>query len=418
MDFGKLMERAKMILTSPKTEWDAIEKEQTTLKELYMGYILLLAAIGPVAGFLKMSVIGIHVPLMGTYRPGFGASLGSMVFHYALTLAGVYLMALIVNMLAPSFGGKKDDMQALKTVAYAYTAAWVAGFAQFVPWVGMLILLAGSVYSVYLLYLGLPVTMKCPPEKSMGFTLVSIIAAIILSFAISAVVRGITGGAGMMGGMSSSHMNLQEKGGFDKGSPGAKIEDWTKKMEAATKDMEKAQKSGDSAAQSEAMSKLMASAMGSDGKIETLAPERITTFLPDSLAGRPKSDVSAERTGAMGFQISTAQAFYKDAGGNSLKAEITDMGLAKGVMALAGWVGVEKESVTENGYEKTYKKGKEMVHEQWNTRTGSGEYSMILGNRFSVKISGKATDIDTLKKAANSMNLAGLAALKDEGVSK
>jgi hypothetical protein len=318
-------------------------------------------------------------------------------------------------MLAPSFGGKKDDMQALKTVAYAYTAAWVAGFAQLVPWMGILILLAGSVYSVYLLYLGLPVTMKCPPEKSMGFTVVSIIAAVILSFAISAVVRGITGGVGMMGGMSSSQMG---KGEFDKGSPGGKIEDWTKKMEAATKDLEKAQKSGDSDAQSEAMSKLMASAMGGDGKIETLAPERIKTFLPESLAGRTRSAVSAERSGAMGFQISTAQASYKDSDGNILKAEITDMGLAKGVMALAGWAGVEKESVTESGFEKTYKKGKEMVHEQWDSRARSGEYSTILGNRFSVKISGKAADIDTLKKAANSMNLAGLAALKDEGVTK
>jgi hypothetical protein len=415
MDFGKLMERVKMILTSPKAEWEVIEREQTSLKELYMSYILLLAAIGPVAGFLKMGVIGVHVPFMGTYRPGIGASLGSMIFQYALTLAGVYLLALVVNMLAPSFGGKKDDMQALKTVAYAYTAAWVAGFAQLVPWMGMLILLAGSVYSVYLLYLGLPVTMKCPPEKSMGFTVVSIIAAVILSFTISAVVGGITGGVGMMGGLTPSQMG---KGGFDKDSPGGKLEDWTKKMEAATKDLEKAQKSGDSAPQSEAMSKLMASAMGGDGKIETLAPERIKTFLPDTLAGRSRSAVSAERSGAMGFQISTAQASYKDSDGNILKAEITDMGLAKGVMALAGWAGVEKESINENGFEKTYKKGKEMVHEQWDNRARSGEYSTILGNRFSVKISGKAADIDTLKKAANSMNLAGLAALKDEDVTK
>ena len=418
MDFGKLSERVKMMCTSPKTEWPVVEKEQTTLQELYMGYILLLAAIGPVAGFLKMSVFGIHVPLMGTYRPTLGAGIGGMVLGYVMTLAGVYLMALIVNMLAPSFGGKKDDMQALKTVAYAYAAAWVAGIGQLVPWVGWLIVLAGSVYSVYLLYLGLPVTMKCPPEKAAGYTAVSIIVAIILSFVISAVVGGITGGAGMMGGRSSSQMNLQGKGGFDKDSPGGKLDDWTKKMEAASKDMEKAQKSGDSAAQSEAMGKMMASAMGSNGKIETLAPERIKTFLPDTLAGRQRSDLSAERSGAAGLQISTARASYTDSDGNTLDAEITDMGLAKGVIALASWAGVEKENVTENGFEKTYKKGKEMVHEQWDTRTGTGEYSIIIANRFSVKISGKAADIDTLKKVANSMNLAGLAALKDEGVTK
>jgi hypothetical protein len=411
------MARAQAILTNPKSEWPVIEAEQTTTKELYLRYILLLAAIAPVAGFLKMSVFGIGVPMMGTYRLGFGASIGNMLFSYVLTLVGVYIMAFVVNMLAPSFGGRKDDMQALKTVAYSYTAAWLAGVGQILPWVGMLILLAGSLYSIYLLSLGLPVTMKCPQERAMGYTAVTIVIAVIVSFAISAVVAGIIGGRGMMGSPSSS-MHFPAEGGFDKDSPGGKLEEWTKKMESAGKDVEEAQKSGDSAAQSEAMAKLMAAAMGSDGKVETLAPERIKAFLPDNLAGRPRSAVSAERTGAMGFQTSMAEASYGDDSGNTLQVEIIDMGLAKGVMALAGWIGVEQERVTENGYEKTYKNGGKYVHEQWNRQTSSGEYSTILGERFSVKVSGGAAGIEVLRDAANSLDLAGLAALKDEGVTK
>jgi hypothetical protein len=417
MDFGRVMARAQAILTNPKSEWPVIEAEQTTTKELYLRYILLLAAITPVVGFLKMSVFGIGVPMMGTYRLGFGASIGNMLFSYLLTLAGVYIMALVVNVLAPSFGGRKDDMQALKTVAYSYTAAWLAGVGQILPWVGMLILLAGSLYSIYLLSLGLPVTMKCPQERALGYTAVTIVIAVIVSFTISAVVAGIIGGRGMMGSPSSS-MHFPAEGGFDKDSPGGKLEEWTKKMESAGKEVEEAQKSGDSAAQSEAMAKLMAAAMGSDGKVETLAPERIRAFLPDSLAGRPRSAVSAERTGAMGFQTSTAEASYGDGSGNTLKVEIIDMGLAKGVMALAGWLGVEQERVTEDGYEKSYKDGGKYVHEQWNRQTSSGEYSTILAERFSVKVSGGAAGIEVLRDAANSIDLAGLAALKDEGVAK
>lgn len=419
MDFAKLIARVQAILTRPKTEWPAIEAEQTSTKELYAGYILLLAAIGPLAGFLKMSIFGINVPVMGTYRVGIGASLGNMLLSYVLSLAGVYLMALIVNLLAPTFGGRKDEVQALKTVAYAYTAAWIAGAGQLLPWVGMLILLAGSVYSIYLLYLGLPVTMQCPPDKAKGYTAVSIVVAVILSVIITAVVGGITGGMGMMSGMSSSRMgSTSGEGGFDKDSPGGKIEAWTKKMEEASKGMEEAQKSGDSDKQKEAMEKMMARAMGSDGKIETLAPERIKAFLPDTLAGGSRSAVSAERTAAMGLQISTAQASYKNNTGNGIDVEITDMGLAKGMMALAGWVGIEQESVTESGFEKTYKKGKVLVHELWNNRTSTGEYSTILVDRFSVKVSGEAADIDALKEVARGIDLAGLAALKDEGVTK
>ncbi len=91
---------------------------------------MLLAAIGPVCGFIKMTLFGINVPLLGTYRVGFGAGLGNMLFSYVMALLGVYLVAMIINLLAPSFGGIKDDLQAQKTVAYAYTAAWLAGVAK------------------------------------------------------------------------------------------------------------------------------------------------------------------------------------------------------------------------------------------------------------------------------------------------
>ncbi len=417
MDFSKLMERVKLILTTPKTEWITIENEQTSTKELYIGYILILAAIAPIAGFLRMSIFGIKIPFMGTYRLGFGASLGNMVLNYVFTLAAVYIMALIIDMLAPSFGGSKNQIQALKTVAYAYTASWVAGIAQLIPWIGIPLLLIGSLYSIYLLYLGLPVIMKCPAEKSLGYTAVSIIIAIIISFVVSSIVGSITG-VRMRGAMLGSHSSMQDSGSFDKNSLGGKLENWSKQLESASNEMEKAQKSGDVEAQRKAAGKLMASAMGSNGTVETLAPDRIKAFLPEKLDGRTRSDVSAERSGAMGFQISTAQASYNDPNGSNLEMEITDMGLARGVMALAGWAGVEKDSSTADGFEKIHRQGSQMVHEQWNNKSSSGEYTVIVANRFSVKASGKAADIGTLKNAVQGINLAGLEALKDEGVKK
>ncbi len=418
MDISKIVARVQAILLTPKSEWSAIAGEQTTIKDLYLGYIMVLAAIGPVCGFIKMTVFGINIPLLGTYRVGFGAGLGNMLFSYIMALVGVYLVALLINLLAPSFGGSKDDLQALKTVTYAYTAAWVAGVGQLLPWIGMVILLAGSLYSIYLLYLGLPIMMQCPAEKAKGYTAVAIVAAIIVGFAISAVVGGITGVSGMIGGRSTTQMDKQTDSGFDKNSLGGKVDDWAKKMESASKDMEKAQKSGDAQQQNQAMGKMMATALGNNGQIETLAPEQIKSFLPQKLDGKARSAVSAERTGAMGMQISTAEASYKDQSGNGLRVEITDMGLAKGVMALAGWIGIEKESISETGFEKTYRKGKTFVHEQWDKQASSGEYAIIVGDRFTVKVSGNSKDISALKDAAGNINLDALAALKDEGVKK
>ncbi len=418
MDISKAITRVQAILTAPKSEWPVVAGEQTTIKDLYLGYIMMLAAIGPVFGFINMTVFGINVPLLGTYRMSFGAGLGNMLFSYVMALVGVYLVALVINQLAPYFGGSKNDLQALKTAAYAYTAAWVAEVGQIVPWVGFVLLFVGSLFSIYLLYLGLPYMMQCPPEKAKGYTAIVIVVAIILNLAISAIVGGITGVSAMIEGRSTSQTTNQSKGGFDQNSLGRNVEDWTKKMESASKDVEKAQKSGDAQKQNEAIGKMMATALGNNSQIETLAPERIKAFLPQKLDGKARSSLSAERTGAMGMQISTAEAAYEDQNGKGLKVEITDMGLAKGLMALAGWIGVEKESITETGFEKTYRKGKVFIHEQWDKKASAGEYSIIVGDRFSVKVSGNSKDISALKDAAASIDLDGLAALKDEGVKK
>src|SRR5699024_1357435 len=132
---------------------------------LYTGYIMPLAAIPAVFGFIKGSLIGYSL-FGATVTTSIGAGLTSMVLGYVLGLVMLYVVAMIVNALAPTFGGEKNQVQALKAVGYAWTAAWVAGIAVILPWLGGLIALAGGIYSIYLLYLGLPHTMKCPPERA------------------------------------------------------------------------------------------------------------------------------------------------------------------------------------------------------------------------------------------------------------
>ena len=151
MDFAKTTERVKAILTNPRAEWPVIAAEPASIGSLYTGYIAILAALPAIAGFIKGSLIGYSM-LGITARQPIAAGIGTMLLTYLLALAVVYVMALIINALAPSFGGRQDSVQALKTIAYAWTAAWVAGIAVIVPWLGTLIALAGAIYAIYLLY--------------------------------------------------------------------------------------------------------------------------------------------------------------------------------------------------------------------------------------------------------------------------
>ena len=181
-----LVARVKGILLSPRSEWALIESEPATVGALYTGYIIPLAIIPCVAGFIGLSVFG--YTLMGTtIKLSVASGLQAAIVRYVLALAGTYVLALIIDALAPSFGGTKNPLAALKVAAYSSTASWVAGVFAILPVLAALGILA--LYSLYLLYLGLPALMKSPADKSLGYTIVVIVVAIVI-FAIASVIAG------------------------------------------------------------------------------------------------------------------------------------------------------------------------------------------------------------------------------------
>uniref|UniRef100_A0A832G879 YIP1 family protein n=1 Tax=Ignavibacterium album TaxID=591197 RepID=A0A832G879_9BACT len=194
-----LFERAKNILISPKTEWEVIKNEQSTVADLFTKYALILALIPAVAGFIGQSFIGISLGPFGSFKVPIVNGLIYAVLYYVLSLAGIYLVAFIVDALAPSFGATKDMVSSLKVVVYSYTAVWVAGIFQIIPVLAILGIL--GLYSLYLLYLGLNIVKGSPSDKVVGYTVVVIIITIVIYFIIGAVVGAIALGGIMMSGM-------------------------------------------------------------------------------------------------------------------------------------------------------------------------------------------------------------------------
>ena len=182
-----IVERIKGILLKPKQEWQTISGETTTIPELYNAYIIILAAIGPVASIIGMSIVGISLPFIGSFRIPITTSIASAVVHYILTLVGVYILALIIDALAPTFSGEKNINQAFKVATYSYTPGWLVGIFTIIPALSILGIL--GLYGLYLLYLGLPILMKSPQEKSLGYTVAVIVAAVIIFVVIGIVSR-------------------------------------------------------------------------------------------------------------------------------------------------------------------------------------------------------------------------------------
>ena len=184
-----LQTRVVNILSKPAQEWPVIASESTDVAALYKEYIIPLAAIPAICGFLGMTLIGVTVPLVGQLRTPMVSGLAGMIVGYVLSLVGMFLAAFVVDKLAPSFQSSGGIVQALKMVAFSSTPSWVAGVLQLVPLLGVLALLA-ALYGVYLFYLGLPSVMKTPPDKVIPYMVVSVVVIIVI-FVVTASISGI-----------------------------------------------------------------------------------------------------------------------------------------------------------------------------------------------------------------------------------
>jgi hypothetical protein len=175
-----IVDRVKNILITPKTEWPVIAGEPADAGQVLMTYVLPLAAI-PFVGYLLNGLIG----SMGlTY----GIAMG--VVQFLTAVIGVYIVAFVVDLLAPSFGSEKGLGRSVQLVAYSMTPGWVAGILYILPSLGVLVTIA-SLYGLYLMYLGLPVIKKTPQDKQIIYLVVIIIAVFVVYIILAAILGGI-----------------------------------------------------------------------------------------------------------------------------------------------------------------------------------------------------------------------------------
>lgn len=405
-----LVTRAKNITVAPATEWPVIEGETTTTGELLTGYALPLAAIGAVAGFIGSTLIG--VPFLG--RTPFMSGIVAAVFGLVMALVSCFVLSLIIDALAPTFNGQKNQIQALKLAVYSFTPAWIAGVLRIFPLLSIFILFA-SLYAIYVLYVGIPRLMKSPQDKALPYTAVVVVCAIVLGFivaAISAIVIGgamLTSGALSASNSSSSSSTVQ----YDKNSPMGKLQEIAKAAEDSSKKMEAAAKSGDANAQANAAMEGLGALLGGGKRVDPVDIEQLKPLVPDTLAGMAKASSRAEKSGIGSLMVSKAEARYGD-GDKQMTLEVSDTGGVSGLLAIAGWAqGVSED---DNGSERTQKVDGRLTHEKVSKSGGTNEYAIVIADRFVVSAKGTGVDINTLKSAVSSIDLAKLESMKTIGV--
>ncbi len=199
-----LVDRVKNILTAPKTEWPRIAGESTSIASLFTGYALILAAIPLIATIVGLTLFASNFGGI-VVRPAMSFIIATAVIGYVISMLVVFLMGQIIGALSPSFGGVKDSVQATKVAVYATTPVWIVGIVSIFPPLGPLVWLA-YLWVVALIYMGLGPVLRVPDDKSVVFTIVIVVAYIVLVAVLTMVIAGIVlsmiGTAAMAGAMS------------------------------------------------------------------------------------------------------------------------------------------------------------------------------------------------------------------------
>jgi hypothetical protein len=185
-----LLKHIPGLLTQPAQQWQAIRDDSKSIAACYFEYILILALIPPVAGFIGVTRTGWQLGWGDPVKLTVGSALPIAVIFYLAILVAVFLVGKAIHWMATTYGATPTLAQCVKLAAFTATPLLLLGIVQLYPllWLNFLVGLAALAYAVYLLYTGVPIIMNISQERGflfssavLTFGLVSFVALLAVS---------------------------------------------------------------------------------------------------------------------------------------------------------------------------------------------------------------------------------------------
>jgi len=369
-----MIARVRNLLLAPAREWELIDREEAELRRLTLRYVAPLAAIPTVAIIVALSVVGVYASGDWHRAPILGVLLSAAVF-FILSIGAVYVFAYIINWLAPRFGAQRNYRQAFKLSAYSITAAMVAGFLAAWPALQVFALLGAS-YSLYLLFLGVPLLMHPPAASAVNYSIVAIFAAMLVAIVVGLAAMFVAGPTGNPFPQFPRLPFLERSDAPALRGPDAALP-------------------------------------GSAGRLAPGAAGQVTNgdlrgAAPGQLAGLDRVAVGVERSGQPGERTIRLEAEYRR-GAASLSLQIVYSPSIAQVIGFGGVSTSEYDRETADGYSRRRRVGDAIIVEDWNEASQSGSYGRLVDDRFYVRATGRGLSPADLRAAVEAFGQETLA---------
>jgi Yip1 domain len=177
------------LVRNPLEFMSANKDTPSTVNDVMIKYVAVLAAI-PFFATLIGDLWWYGLFGFAGYFAGYAFL--SAILTYILDVAAVYVVAIAIRMLAPTFNSSVDQIKSLKLSAYIFTPVFLIAILNLIPLLSFLTIL-GVLYGLYILYLGLPILTGTSKEKIIPYVIGVVVATVVVYLVIGAIVGGVTG---------------------------------------------------------------------------------------------------------------------------------------------------------------------------------------------------------------------------------
>lgn len=172
----------------PKEEWQSIEKRHESLFYSLV-HILMVSLIPSICLYYAAAHIGWSIGTKDLIKIPESSAFIMAIAIYGALVAGVFLLAYLIQWMAKTFDSTPEFTQSLELAAYTATPLLMVGITALFPvlWFFVIAVLVALVYSVYLLYSGVPIMMNIPEEKGFIYSSSVVTCGLVMLVAMMAI---------------------------------------------------------------------------------------------------------------------------------------------------------------------------------------------------------------------------------------
>ncbi|MDM8545066.1 Yip1 family protein [Candidatus Venteria ishoeyi] len=184
------------LLYQPALTWAMIRDTPCSMGACYARHVLILPLIPAISAYFGMTQIG--------WKMGFiqnsvfltpESALPMAVLSWLAMVAGVFFMAYMLRWMSSTYAANPNFTQCILLALYIVSPLMLSGFMFIYPmlWINLLLALPALTYTIYLLYLGLPIVMQIPEERGFLFSSAILMVGLIVLVAMLAMTALLWG---------------------------------------------------------------------------------------------------------------------------------------------------------------------------------------------------------------------------------